>query len=317
MTRSRLAGHGRRYSSWALLIALSLLFLIFLQSARVARGAPAGLVAAYAFDEGSGTTVGDASGSGNSGTAGTATWTTSGEFGSALVFNGSGARVTVPDSASLDLTSAMTLEAWVYPTASGGWRDLIYKGTNDIYYLEGSSPGGPPAAGGTFSPSPLFGASPLPLNAWSHLAATYDGSTMRLFVNGAQAGSKAQTGSIATSTGALTIGGDALYGQYFQGRIDEVRIYTVALTQGQIQSDMTTPIGVQQPDPTPPTVSITSPALNAQVGDIVNVMADASDNVGVVGVQFLVDGVASGVEDSMRRTGSPGTRARSRTARTR
>ena len=154
---SRLASHGRKYSSWALLIALSLLFLAFLQSARVARGAPAGLVAAYAFDEGSGTTVGDASGSGNSGTAGAATWTTSGEFGGALVFNGSSARVTVPDSASLDLTSAMTLEAWVFPTASGDWRDVIYKGANDIYYLEGSAPGGAPAAGGTFSPSPLIG----------------------------------------------------------------------------------------------------------------------------------------------------------------
>ena len=54
----------------------------------------------------------------------------------ALSFNGSNARVTVPDSASLDLTSAMTLEAWVFPTVGGGlWRDVIYKGPDDIYYL--------------------------------------------------------------------------------------------------------------------------------------------------------------------------------------
>ena len=48
---------------------------------------------------------------------------------------------------------------------------------------------------------------------------------------------------IATSTGALTIGGDATYGQHFAGRIDEVRVYRGALTQSQIQADMTTPIG--------------------------------------------------------------------------
>jgi hypothetical protein len=51
-------------------------------------------------------------------------------------------------------------------------------------------------------------------------------------------------------------------------------------------------------DTTPPTVAITSPADNAQVSDILNVTADASDNVGVAGVQFLVDGVNSGPEDT-------------------
>jgi glucose/arabinose dehydrogenase/PKD repeat protein len=51
-------------------------------------------------------------------------------------------------------------------------------------------------------------------------------------------------------------------------------------------------------DTTPPTVSITAPANNAQVNDIVNVMADASDDVGVASVQFLVDGTPTGVEDT-------------------
>ena len=63
------------------------------------------------------------------------------------------------------------------------------------------------------------------LNAWSHLAATYDGATLRLYVNGTQVARPPVTGTIAASTGALTIGGDALYGQYFAGRIDEVRVY--------------------------------------------------------------------------------------------
>jgi hypothetical protein len=62
-------------------------------------------------------------------------------------------------------------------------------------------------------------------------------------VNGVQVASRPLSTQISTSTGALTIGGDALYGQYFAGRIDEVRIYNTALTASQIQSDMDTPIG--------------------------------------------------------------------------
>src|SRR6266446_6399155 len=68
-----------------------------------------GLVAAYAFNEGSGTTVADISGNDNNGTISEATWTTAGRFGNALVFNGTSARVTVPDAASLQLTTGMKI----------------------------------------------------------------------------------------------------------------------------------------------------------------------------------------------------------------
>ena len=59
--------------------------------------APSGLVAAYGFEEGSGTTVTDASGNGNTGTISGATWTTAGKFGNALSFNGTSSRVTIPE----------------------------------------------------------------------------------------------------------------------------------------------------------------------------------------------------------------------------
>jgi glucose/arabinose dehydrogenase/chitodextrinase len=228
-----------------------------------------GLVAAYAFNEGTGASFADASGNGNGGTIGAATWTTLGKNGGALSFNGTTARATVPDSSSLDLTTAMTLEAWVHPTSTGGWRDVIYKGPDDIYYLEASSDTGPPATGGTFTASPLYGTTSLPLNAWSHLAATYDGAAIRIFVNGVQVASKAQTGSIATSTGALTIGGDAVYGQYFAGRIDDIRIYNTALTQAQIQADRDTPVGSGPPPdtepPTAPTNLVATPISQSEI----------------------------------------------------
>ena len=201
---------------------------------------PAGLVAGYGFEEASGNAVSDGSGAGNHGTLSGATRTTAGRIGRALVFNGTNALVSIPDANSLDLTGAMTLEAWVFPTTTGGWRDVIYKGQNDLYFLEGSSwAGNAPAMGGTFSPIPLYsGSGALPLNTWSHLAATYDGATLRLFVNGAQVASRAQTGPIQISTGPLSIGGDALYGQYFAGSIDEVRVYNRALGAAEIQADM-------------------------------------------------------------------------------
>jgi hypothetical protein len=206
---------------------------------------PGGLVAAYGFNEGTGTTVTDASGNGNNGTISGATWTTAGKYGDALVFNGTSAMVTVSNSATLQLSAAMTLEAWVNPvTVSSAWRDVIYK-ANDNYYLEGTTmPNGWPGIGETIGTSDvvLYGTGTLPVNTWTHLAATYDGTTTRLYVNGTQVSSQAQTGAFVTSTNPLQIGGDSLYGQFFHGTIDEVRIYNMALTAAQIQTDMNTPI---------------------------------------------------------------------------
>jgi uncharacterized repeat protein (TIGR01451 family) len=241
-----------------------------------------GLVAAYSFNEGSGTSVADASGQGNAGTVASGTWTSQGKFGSALTFNGTSTRVTVPDSNSLDLTD-MTLEAWVYPTAGGGWRDVVYKGPNDNYYLESSSDAGPPATGGVFA-SPLYGGSALALNTWTHLAATYDRQTVRLYVNGTQVGSRAETGPLLASNGVLTIGSDPTYGQWFAGRIDEVRVYNAALTQAQIQADMATPIGGgPPPDTDPPTPPTNLTATSISQTQINLAWTASSDTVGVTG----------------------------------
>lgn len=211
-------------------------------SITVSNAQSTGLVAAYAFDEGSGSTVADASGNNNTGTITGATWTTSGRFGGALVFNGTSARVRIPDSPTLRLTTGMTLQAWVNPTkVSPAWRDVIYKG-NDNYYLEAtSSTGGMPATGGTFGRT--FGTAALAPHTWTHLAATYDRAVLRLYVNGVQVSSVAQTTPITTSTSALQIGGDSVFGQFFKGMIDNVRVYNRALSASEIQTDMGRPVG--------------------------------------------------------------------------
>src|SRR3954470_16681998 len=87
--------------------------------------AQTGPVAAYGFNEGTGGTVSDSSGNGNTGTISGATWTASGKFGSALTFNGTNTLVSIAHSASLNLTAAMTLEAWVKPSGLSIWRCVL------------------------------------------------------------------------------------------------------------------------------------------------------------------------------------------------
>jgi hypothetical protein len=86
----------------------------------------------------------------------------------------------------------------------------------------------------------VAGPSALPVNAWSHLAATYDGSMLRLYVNGTEVASQSATGTIATSSQALRIGGTSVWKEYFVGQIDEVRIYNRPLTRTEIQADQST-----------------------------------------------------------------------------
>jgi YVTN family beta-propeller protein len=224
--------------------------------------AQTGPVAAYGFEEANGLSVIDSSGRANNGTITNAT-RVAGKYGNGLSFNGTSALVTIPDSSSLDLTSALTLEAWVYPTTSvAAWRDVIYKAPDDTYYLEGTSDTGPPAMGGTYSTSgPLRAPSALPVNTWSHIAATYDGAVMRLYVNGTQVASRNQTGAISISAGPLNIGGDATYGQYWQGLIDEVRVYDRALTAAQIVTDRDTAVPAPPASADPSTVGSWGPVI--------------------------------------------------------
>jgi glucose/arabinose dehydrogenase len=135
----------------------------------------------------------------------------------------------------------------------------------------------------------------LPVDTWTHLAATYDRVRLRLYVNGIEVANRAVTPSIGVSSGPLTIGGDATFGQYFDGRIDEVRVYNRALSAGEIQTDMITAVQPSS-DPNPPTVSIDSPTSGATVSHVVRISATAQDDVGVSGVEFLVNGVSLGTD---------------------
>ena len=160
---------------------------------------------AFNFDQGSGTTVPDSSGTGNSGTLTNTTWSSTGKYGGALSFNGSSSWVTVADNASLDLTNGMTLEGWVNPSATGTtWRTLLIKqNTNALVYALYANTDTQRPSGHVFTSTEFDtrGTAAVALNTWSFLAATYDGTTLRFYLNGTQVSSKAVSGSMPNSTG--------------------------------------------------------------------------------------------------------------------
>jgi PKD repeat protein len=211
-----------------------------------------GLVAAYGFEDINGTTVADASGNANHGTITNAVSITSGHSGDALQFNGTDAWITVNDSASLNLTTGMTLEAWVYPTAPmTQWTAVMMKEqpNQQVYTLYANTASNKPAVDPYINGSEqlLSGGKQLSPNKWWHLVGTYDGQNQRLYVNGTQVAIKAQSGVILTSTGALRIGGDNIWDEYFNGYIDEVRIYNRALTPEEVNYNMATAVSVSNP----------------------------------------------------------------------
>jgi hypothetical protein len=197
----------------------------------------------WGFDDGQGAVVAGVNGH-DGVVVGTPTWV-GGKYGEALLFNGA-TRVDVVDDDIFDFTTSMTMMAWVLPTgAAGGWRDVVMKSV-DMYYLDINGP--TLATGGTYAGGSLFGPT-LQANVWTHVASSFDGTTIRLFVNGVQVASKvAASSTIATSSGALSFGGDGTFGQYWVGVIDEVRVFSEALTAAQIAVYMNTPVA-EPPQP--------------------------------------------------------------------
>jgi hypothetical protein len=140
----------------------------------------------------------------------------------------------VADDASLDLTRAMTLEAWVRPVAQGARSVLVKERGNRLSYGLYARPS---AHVFTTAEQALRGRPTLPRNRWSHLAMTWDGRIVRIYVDGEQVATHALAGTAPASDGPLRIGGNAIWPELFKGAIDEVRVYDRALGASEIARD--------------------------------------------------------------------------------
>jgi len=232
--------------SWAVVLGLTVAGGLGYWLYRLTRPPALAPVLDLKMDEGEGTIAHDTSGHGNHGDLkpGPApnypTWV-DGYYEKALSFDGVDDYVDCGSRESLDITGAITLEVWVKPAGvSGANAELVgktedYKGYS--FYL---GPNGDIIrlllGTGTWIFGPAY-SWPNGYGVWYHIVGRWDGTDVRLFANGVDIGSPASlTGSILTTTNTLKIGKHYALASYFNGTIDEVRIYNRALSADEIKA---------------------------------------------------------------------------------
>lgn len=190
----------------------------------------------------------DMSGNGNAGVISGAVWVENGGMqlsagggtGSALSFDGADDNVSAGNGASLNITDAIAIEAWFYAKAwenpGGNCMRIVSKGQNEAYQLYICKNSGLCfTIGARYTPAAC---KKISLEQWYHVAGTYDGSVAKIYVNGQLSSDQ------ETFNQAIPITADELFiGNWktgsgerpFNGLIDDVRIYSQALTAGDIQ----------------------------------------------------------------------------------
>jgi methionine-rich copper-binding protein CopC len=208
-----------------------------------------GLVAYWQFDDTSGTSVSDASGYENNSTRVNATSSTiqtaptSFVNNRALEFDGDGDHVTIPDSPSLDLTGDMTIAVWLYLNIQGSHNSILDKlnyGSNDGYSLKAENTGSV-SEGLTMcvgNQCVFSNDNVLTSETWQQVVVTFDTSadTVTFYVNGTTAGTATVTNDLNTNTKNVFIGAEGAVSGYFDGILDDLRVYDRVLSVGEISS---------------------------------------------------------------------------------
>ncbi|HET9665868.1 MAG TPA: LamG-like jellyroll fold domain-containing protein, partial [Desertimonas sp.] len=255
-------------------------------------GAPTpGLVAAYAFDEGSGVSAVDASGNGRTGSVAGATWST-GRYGGALSFDGTNDYVSLPGLGTF-YNAAFTLEAWVQKATVKNDVGIVgtWAGNGPMLWIDHLATRYQLTLGGSLSSYLDSGVNPL-TGQWQHLAASFDGTTARFYINGVEVASRAVSGAVGTSNTWRIGAYGTVPGGFFDGLIDEIRVYDRALSTTEVQADMSQPLGITDPGaPTTPG----NLAVTGSTGTSISLGWTAStDDTGVSGYHVFADGAAAG-----------------------
>lgn len=201
------------------------------------------LAGMWNFEDCSGTSASDNSPYNNIATLnGTPAWSTDTPTGRgcSLSFNGTNQYVSVPAATSLNPSSAITLSAWVKLnsyTPGGGTTDrsnIIVQPA--YYYMSVNSTTGTldlylagPASSHTSSTSRV------PLGKWTFIAVSYDGSSLKWFIDGKLDKTQAASGAMTVANVPVQIGGENPYGRYVNGLIDNVKIFSRAITAQEAQ----------------------------------------------------------------------------------
>ncbi len=162
----------------------------------------------------------------------------------ALDFDGTDDKVDCGNDTSVQIKGkAITLEAWIYPTA---WKTNAYDGnvickeyntSNYGYMLRVGAGGKLNFALGDGTWHEITTGVLLSLNTWQHIAGTYDGNKMRVYLNGAAVDSLSYNGSISVSSSTpLILGAHSSYTRFYQGMIDEVRVWSICRSANEISN---------------------------------------------------------------------------------
>jgi hypothetical protein len=206
---------------------------------------PRRLVAYWRFDEGNGATTADATGNGHSGTLAGPAWT-AGRYGGALSFDGVDDYVEIAHNPNVNPTGAISLSAWIFIRQYTSNPSIVSKGNLGNFaesYALYIQPDGKLGfllnrSGKSGGRTDLTGTE-IQLNTWTHIAATYNGATMTLYKDGKQVGSVGHSGGIFVTPNAVMIGksdraGTSIPTSYFNGQIDDVRLYNYALSAAEV-----------------------------------------------------------------------------------
>ena len=198
------------------------------------------LVGAWLFDENQGITATDSSGNGHDGNIKGAKWVP-GKIGTALEFDGDGNIVEIPHDKAFDLTT-YTASAWIKTEPTGKWQTVIGKepiaGNPRNYgvYIAGDTKllGVNYTTGGNWKTA--FSETIAADGKWHHVAATYDGKALRAYMDGVLEGETQTDIPPDHNTEPVRIGRwGAPRGDFMEGMIDEVAIFSEALTEDEIQ----------------------------------------------------------------------------------
>lgn len=184
----------------------------------------------------------------NSGFASPATstsgWTQSGKFGKALIFDGTDDIATITNTGAIDFDTGLinfTFSSWVYADSDGenDVGQIYQKGTNTYLRVDSQSGSNLDIEANldlATTDANVNVSSAITTGTWNHVAATWNGTTLTVYVNGINKGTDTGSGAISSDANNLLIGGTTTAN--FDGTIDSFTVYNYALTADQVKIDL-------------------------------------------------------------------------------